>query len=43
MLDGMGIETGIDLKKLVRTAWWISDHLGRPPVSRVAKALKNKI
>jgi len=43
MLDGMGIETGIDLKKLIGTAWWISDHLGRPPVSRVAKALKNKI
>ncbi|WP_119420568.1 hydroxymethylglutaryl-CoA lyase [Desertibaculum subflavum] len=43
MLDGMGIETGIDLKQLVRIAWWISDHLGRPPVSRVAKALKNKI
>jgi isopropylmalate/homocitrate/citramalate synthase len=43
MLDGMGIETGIDLKKLVRTAWWISDRLGRPPVSRVARALKSKI
>ncbi|HLT78314.1 MAG TPA: hydroxymethylglutaryl-CoA lyase [Ferrovibrio sp.] len=42
MLDGLGIETGIDLKKLVQTAWWISDRLGRPPVSRVAKALKSK-
>lgn len=43
MLDGMGIETGIDLKKLVRTAWWISEKLGRAPVSRVAKAMKSKI
>ncbi|MEH6404498.1 MAG: hydroxymethylglutaryl-CoA lyase [Sneathiella sp.] len=43
MLDGMGIETGIDLKKLVKTAWFISDFLGRPPVSSVAKAIKNKL
>lgn len=42
MLHGMGIETGIDLDELVRTAWWISDFLGRPPVSRVARALKSK-
>jgi isopropylmalate/homocitrate/citramalate synthase len=43
MLEGMGIETGIDLKALVRTALWISDRLGRPPVSRVANALRSKI
>jgi hydroxymethylglutaryl-CoA lyase len=42
MLDGLGIESGVDLSKLVRTAWWISDRLGRPPVSRVARALKSK-
>jgi len=42
MLDGLGIETGVDLRKLVQTAWWISDQLGRPPVSRVARALKSK-
>lgn len=42
MLDGLGIESGVDLKKLVQTAWWISDRLGRPPVSRVARALKSK-
>ena len=43
MLDGMGIDSGIDLKKLVRTAWFISDYLGRPPVSSVARALKGKL
>ncbi len=43
MLDGMGIESGVDIKKLVRTAWWISEKLGREPVSRVAKALKSKV
>ncbi len=42
MLEGMGIDTGIDLEKMVRTAWFISGFLGRPPVSSVAKALKNK-
>ncbi|HUN52100.1 MAG TPA: hydroxymethylglutaryl-CoA lyase [Candidatus Sulfotelmatobacter sp.] len=42
MLDGLGIDNGVDLAELVRTAWWISDRLGRPPVSRVARALKSK-
>jgi hydroxymethylglutaryl-CoA lyase len=42
MLDGMGIETGVDLKRLVQTAWFIADALGRPPASRVARALKSK-
>jgi len=40
MLDGMGIETGVSLEKLVETAWFISDFLGRPPVSRVARAMQ---
>ena len=42
LLDGMGIETGVSLEKLVETAWFISDFLGRPPVSRVARALQAK-
>ena len=39
MLHGMGIHTGIDLDALVDAGAYISDVLGRPPVSRVAKAL----
>ena len=39
MLQGLGIDTGVDLDRLVDTADWISQHLGRPPVSRVARAL----
>jgi hydroxymethylglutaryl-CoA lyase len=39
MLDGLGISTGIALDALVDTAAWISGELGRPPVSRVARAL----
>jgi hydroxymethylglutaryl-CoA lyase len=39
MLDGMGIATGIDLDALVQAGGFISDVLGRPPVSRAGKAL----
>ncbi|MDT7837394.1 hydroxymethylglutaryl-CoA lyase [Aquabacterium sp. OR-4] len=39
MLDGLGIETGIDLDALVEAGGYISDVLGRPPVSRVGRAL----
>jgi hydroxymethylglutaryl-CoA lyase len=40
MLDGLGIETGIDLDALVDTAGWISERLGRVPVAAEAhKAL----
>ncbi len=39
MLDGMGIATGIDLDALVDAGAWISRRLGRPPASRVGRAL----
>ncbi len=39
MLQGMGISTGIDLDALVDAGAYISDALGRAPVSRVGKAL----
>ena len=42
MLHGMGIETGIDLDKLVDAGAYISDYLGRKPNSRVAVAVLNK-
>jgi len=38
MLDGMGIETGVDLDKLLDAGRYICDHLGRRPVSRVGCA-----
>ena len=40
MLNGLNIETGVDLESLVDAAWFISDFLGRPPNSNVAKAMK---
>ena len=42
MLHGMGIDTGIDLDKLIDAGKFISDFLGRKPNSRAATALLNK-
>ena len=42
MLNGLGIATGIDLDKLVDAGAFISNELGRPPVSRVARAVLAK-
>jgi hydroxymethylglutaryl-CoA lyase len=42
MLHGMGIDTGIDLDALVDAGAYISEHLGRPSGSRVARALLAK-
>jgi hydroxymethylglutaryl-CoA lyase len=42
MLHGMGIETGVDLDALVDAGAYISGVLGRPPVSRVGRAVLAK-
>ena len=42
MLHGMGIETGINLDKLIDAGVYISDFLGRKPHSRVAMAVLNQ-
>jgi len=39
LLDGLGIETGVDMTKLRSAGRFISDHLQRPSMSRVARAL----
>lgn len=38
MLHGMGLETGIDLDRLIDTSHWICSQLGRSNMSRVAMA-----
>jgi hydroxymethylglutaryl-CoA lyase len=38
-LDGLGIQTGVDLEKLVATSAWMSTQLGKPSASRVVQAL----
>ena len=42
MLQGMGIETGIDLDALIDAGVFISEALGRKPNSRAALAVLNK-
>ena len=42
MLHGMGIETGIDLDKLIDAGKFVSDFLGRKPNSRVSAAVLSK-
>ena len=42
LLHGMGIDTGIDLDKLIDAGQFISDFLGRKPNSRAATALLNQ-
>jgi hydroxymethylglutaryl-CoA lyase len=39
LLHGLGIETGVDLARLVQTSRWMADVLGRPSPSRVVQAL----
>jgi len=38
-LDGLGVETGVDLDALVAASVWMAGQLGRPSPSRVVKAL----
>jgi len=39
LLDGLGIETGVDMDRLRRAGRYVAQHLGRAPDSRVARAL----
>ncbi|MFF8604504.1 hydroxymethylglutaryl-CoA lyase [Streptomyces sp. NPDC015346] len=39
MLDGLGIETGVDLAALTATSVWMAGQLGRPSPSRTVRAL----
>lgn len=38
MLNGLGISTGIDFNKLLQAGWFISDTLGKTPISKVSNA-----
>jgi len=42
LLDGLGIETGVDIRKLIAAGEYICGQLGRPTHSRAAKALLAK-
>lgn len=38
MLEGMGIETGVDIDKLIDCVWLLEDIIGRPTPGHVSKA-----
>lgn len=38
-LDGLGIATGVDLRKMAETSIWMARQLGRPSPSRTVQAL----
>ncbi|MER5749771.1 hydroxymethylglutaryl-CoA lyase [Streptomyces sp. NPDC002088] len=42
MLRGLGIDTGVDLGRLVATSVWMADRLGRPSPSRTVRALSHQ-
>jgi len=42
LLNGLGIETGIDLDKLAETGTWITEAIGRPNRSKVGVALASR-
>ena len=39
LLDGLGVERGVDLASLAATSAWLAGELGRPSPSRVVRAL----
>ena len=41
LLDGLGIQTGVNLSALVDTSAWLARELGRPSPSRVVRALSD--
>jgi len=43
LLNGLGISTGIDFDKLLAAGWFISDILGKAPISKVSNAYRAQI
>jgi hydroxymethylglutaryl-CoA lyase len=42
LMQGLGIETGVDLERVVDTGHWICSILGREPASKAGKAIAAK-
>jgi hydroxymethylglutaryl-CoA lyase len=42
MLDGLGVDTGVDLSALTATSVWMAEQLGRPSPARTVRALSHK-
>lgn len=42
LLEGLGMECGVDLGQLAEVGWWLCGELGREPVSKLSRALRAK-
>ncbi|MEU3503414.1 hydroxymethylglutaryl-CoA lyase [Streptomyces hundungensis] len=42
MLQGLGVDTGVDLGQLTATSVWMAEQLGRPSPSRTVRALSHQ-
>jgi hydroxymethylglutaryl-CoA lyase len=42
MLNGLGVDTGVDLDRLTATSVWMAEQLGRPSPSRTVRALSHQ-
>ncbi|MFE9400375.1 hydroxymethylglutaryl-CoA lyase [Streptomyces sp. NPDC006530] len=42
MLQGLGVDTGVDLGRLTATSVWMAEQLGRPSPSRTVRALSHQ-
>jgi len=43
LLNGLGITTNIDFNKLLEAGWYISNKLGKAPISKVSNAYRAKL
>ena len=43
LLNGLGIQTNVDMNKLLEAGWFISDLLQRAPISNVSNAMRAKL
>ena len=43
MLNGLNIQTNVDMDKLLEAGWFISDLLQRKPISKVSNAMRAKL
>jgi hydroxymethylglutaryl-CoA lyase len=40
LLNGLGIAHGVNFEKLLKAGWFISDILGKSPISKVSTAFR---
>jgi len=43
LLNGLNIDTGINFEKLLNAGWFISDKLGKAPISKVSNAFRAQL